>query len=139
MDAFMEGSLTKKFNDMGTMSLVSTLIHQEAEEKQHQMMEDMKVDKRFANYDRRDQGYLVTFEHENEAQDLLNRKSNQTLFHELLGEKEHKIPYFIRFEILNEYCKNLLKDRLFSVSSLNSFDLIKTKQQIMKVGSYLIC
>lgn len=54
---------------------------------------------------------MVTFEHENETNELLSKKDFQTLFSEILGEREAKTPYFFKFEVLNDYCKGKLKGK----------------------------
>ena len=69
-------------------------------------------------------GYLVTFEHENEANELLKNRSMCQLFIDILGEKEVKQPYLLKFEVLDEYCKGKLKDKLFSLHEFHSMDLI---------------
>ncbi len=43
-------------------------------------MDELKKEKNFSKYDRRDQGYLVTFEHENEVNELISKKVNHSIF-----------------------------------------------------------
>ena len=73
----------------------------------------------------------MTFEHENEAHDLLNKKENHYVFADILGEKEIKVPYFLTFDTLNDYCKGKLKDKLFSINNLGNLDLIQLKNLIL--------
>lgn len=82
------------------------------------MQDEFKKERNFSKYDRRDHGYLVTFEHENEVNELLNKRIYHNLFSDILGERDTKVPYFIKFDVLNEYCKGKLKDKLFTVQNL---------------------
>ena len=92
----------------------------------------MKNEKGYKGYERRDAGYLITFENENEVKDLLNKKSNHVLFAEILAEKELKMPFFVDFDSLNDACKGKLKPRLFSPSVLENLDLISLKKIILR-------
>lgn len=73
LEAFQEGSLNRKFNDMASISYFSTLMNKN-EEEQEQLLDEIKRDRNFQIYDKRDYGYLATFEHENEANELLSKK-----------------------------------------------------------------
>lgn len=112
LEAFQEGSLNKKFNDMASLSYFSTLMsrHEDAV-----LADELKKDSKskFADYDKKDYGYLATFEHENETQELLSKKGFQNLFSDILGERDARTPYFFKFDAVNDYCKGKLKGIYF--------------------------
>ena len=58
-------------------------------------------------------GYLIVFEHENEAMEFFSKKNSQSLIPELLSERDFKLPYFVGFDTLNELSKGTLSSKLF--------------------------
>jgi hypothetical protein len=51
----------------------------------------------------------------------------------MITEDRIVIPNFFHFDILNEHCKGKLRDKIFSINSMNFNDLIKIKHYILKV------
>eukprot|EP00347_Sterkiella_histriomuscorum_P009313 403341682 len=138
LEAFQEGSLNKKFNDMASISYFSTTFMQN-DNVQDQLMDELKRSKNFQNYDKRDYGYLATFEHENEANELLSKKGFQTLFSEILNEKDAKMPVFIKFDTLNDYYLVSIKHQIMKSYQITYFELWETQKQISRTQEkYLI-
>jgi hypothetical protein len=53
----------------------------------------LKSHKSYQSFDPiKDPGYLVVFEHINEAAELLFKKTSQTILSELMGEKNASVP-----------------------------------------------
>ena len=64
-------------------------------------MEELKKELNYKAFTQKDRGYFVTFEHENEASELLSKKGCQSVFAQLLNERDFKVPYFISFQTID--------------------------------------
>jgi hypothetical protein len=100
---------------------------------QSSAIENMKREKKYKHYDKKDYGYLVTFEHENETQILLFKKGLHLLVADILGDSNMNFPYFLPFDTLDDYCKGKLKDKLYSFQSIGN-DLLTLKTLILNVS-----
>ena len=60
----------------------------------------------------------MTFEHENEAEELLFKRASQAIIPELISERDYKLPFFIDYETIDQgYCHGQLGERLFQLTA----------------------
>ena len=118
-EALSQGTLNKRL----TGNLKSRSILDMYQDNTHQVevekdtMEEMKKEWNFKSLEKKDKGYFILFEHENEAQEMLKNKWSQMIVPDLLEEREVRLPAFFGFETLNSMGNGKLGEQLFSLMS----------------------